>query len=128
MLTTIFTVPHLYLRTPSGNAVLLHTFIEVVLGLFGIAETGHGLFYVAGGNFSISSAPAMGTSGTWGMWEVNLRSCDDHEVVRVRRVVSLPDAVLPNVAKALSFLGSALLVADSVVGRGWEIHVDIWGI
>jgi hypothetical protein len=46
-------------------------------------------------------------------------------VVRVRRVVSLPNAVLPNAAKELSFLGSALLVADSVVGRGWEIHVDI---
>jgi hypothetical protein len=67
MLTTIFTVPYLYLRTPSENAVLLHTFIDVLLGLFDIAETGYGFFYVAGGNFNISSASPMGTSGTWGM-------------------------------------------------------------
>lgn len=124
ILCTIFTTPDLYLVDPStGSATLLHSFPSI-LGLLGIAQIGHDIFYVAGGNFSLTTL--VSTPGSFAVWEVDIRGYDEHGVdgVKVNKIVDIKEAMLLNGATRLDSASKILLIADSFLGGVWEVDVE----
>jgi hypothetical protein len=124
ILCTLLTTPDLYIVDPStDSATLLHSFPSV-LGLLGIAEISHDIFYVAGGNFSI--ATIVNTPGSYAVWKVDIRGYDEHGVagVKVEKVVDIKEAIFLNGATRLDSASKKLLIADSFLGAVWEVDVD----
>jgi len=124
ILCTLFTTPDLYLVDPStGSATLLHSFPSV-LGLTGIAQIGHDIFYVAGGNFSLTTL--VNTPGSYAVWEVDIRGYDQRGVagVKVNKVVDLKEVTFVNGATRLDSASKKLLLADSLLGGVWEVDVE----
>lgn len=124
ILCTFLTTPDLYLVGPStGSATLLHSFPSV-LGLLGIAQIGHDIFYVAGGNFSLTTF--VNTPGSYAVWEVDIRGYDEYGVagVKVSKVVDIKEAIFLNGATRLDSASKKLLLADSFLGGVWEVDVD----
>jgi hypothetical protein len=124
ILCTILTTPDLFLVDPStGYATLLHSFPSV-LGLLGIAEIGHDIFYVAGGNFSLTTF--VSTTGSYAVWEVDIRGYDKHGVagVKVQKLVDIKEAMFLNGATRLDSASKKLLIADPFLGGVWEVDVD----
>jgi len=124
ILCTILTAPELYLVDPStGSATLLHTFPSVE-GVLGIAQLGHDIFYVAGGNVSLETL--VFTPGTWTVFEVDIRGYDEHGVagVKVKELVVIKEALFFNGATRLDSASKTLLIADSFVGGVFEVDVE----
>ncbi|CAM6097038.1 unnamed protein product [Calypogeia fissa] len=90
--------PNLYLvNTTAKSATLVYTFPDV-LGLGGITEVDHDIFYLAAGNVSnITTRPR-----SFSVWEVDMRSWSLSSGAVVRKVTDTPDAVAPNGLTTLS--------------------------
>src|SRR5437762_692546 len=73
LLLTVLTSPDLYLLDPSepSQPILIHSF-EGYLGLMGISEVENDVFYIAAGNFNLSTFDPG--AGSYAVWEVDLRN------------------------------------------------------
>jgi hypothetical protein len=123
ILCTLLSTPELFhVDLITGNATLLHTFPSI-LGVLGIAEIGHDIFYVAGGNFSVNTFQS--TEGSFAVWKVDFREFDKSGVagVKVSKLVDIKEAVFLNGATRLDAASKTLLITDSVLGGVWEVDV-----
>jgi hypothetical protein len=124
ILCTILSTPDLYhVDLVTGSAKLLHSFPSI-LGVLGIAEIGHDIFYVAGGNFSLTTFQS--TLGSYAVWKVDLRGFDEYGVagVKVSKLVDIKEAAFLNGATRLDAASKTLLIADSLLGGVWEVDVE----
>ncbi|KIN03259.1 hypothetical protein OIDMADRAFT_27698 [Oidiodendron maius Zn] len=123
-----------YLVDPrDGSSTLVHTFSSVT-GLAGIAALGHDTYYIAGAN--VSFATLTGVKGSVSIFELDMRSFNSKNGsgAQVKKVVDIPESVLPNGVTTLSSQEKTILVADSSLGvvfnvdvaaRTYDIAVDI---
>jgi hypothetical protein len=126
LLFTVLTSPDLYLLDPSkpSKPILIRSF-DGYLGLLGITEIESDIFYVAAGNFNISTFDT-GT-GSYAVWEVDMRNFSlDNSLasgLQIKKIVDIPEAVLLNGMETFSGPASEpfALVADSGLGVVWKV-------
>lgn len=126
LLLTILTSPELYLVNPSDpkEAVLVNKFDEV-LALNGIIEVKEDVFYVAGGNYN--AATFSNEAGSYFVWEVDMTSFnskDSNSKAKIKKIVHLTDAGLPNGMELFSKEEGKILIADCDVGLVWKVDVN----
>jgi hypothetical protein len=124
LLVTLLTTPELYLIDPATSTpTLIHKF-PGVLGLTGIIEVEPDVFYVAGGNFNLSTF--NNEAGSYKIWEVNMNHLDSSAgtEAKVKQVAELKGASLPNGFELLSRPDGTILFADSELGAVWKVNVN----
>jgi sugar lactone lactonase YvrE len=123
LLVTLLTSPELYLVSPSDpkEAVLVHKFDEV-LAVTGIIEVKEDVFYVGGGNYSLSAF--SNEQGSYRIWEVDLTGFGKDSKAAIKQVAHLPGAGLANGFELLSKEAGTILIADSVNGIVWKVNVN----
>jgi hypothetical protein len=123
LLLTLLTTPELYLLSPSDpkDAVLVHKFDEVSV-LTGIIEVKEDVFYVAGGNFSLSTFSTE--EGSYFVWEVDFNGFSKGSKANIKKIAHLAGVGLPNGFELLSKEDGAILIADSTVGVVWKVNVN----
>jgi hypothetical protein len=84
-------------------------------GTLGIAETSPDVFAIVAGSFSSLAMPVPGTQT---MWELDMSGPQP----KTRLIASMPDAGLLNGVAKLPHL-SAILVADSGLGKVWRVDI-----
>jgi hypothetical protein len=102
---------------------LLYTFPNA-LGLLGIAEMQHDIFYIISGNFSLTTG--SDDPGSYALWKVKLyRHYTDAKAV-VDKVTDIPEARLLNSMIPLrkEATGGIVLISDSDLGVVWKLDVD----
>ncbi|PVH74617.1 hypothetical protein DL98DRAFT_467684 [Cadophora sp. DSE1049] len=122
ILVTLLTTPELYLIDPKNptNSILIAKFSEI-LGLTGIIEVQPDIFYIAGGNFNLSTF--ANESGSYKIWEVDMRSFDTDSAAKIRKVADLSAVAFPNGLELLSRDAGTILIADSELGAVWKLDV-----
>lgn len=128
LLLTVLTSPNLYLLDPSESSkpALVHSF-EGYLGLLGITEVEKDIFYIAAGNFNISTFDTG--VGSYAIWEVDMRNSSIANSLvlgaAIKKVTDIPEAVLLNGMETLFgptlASKSHVLVADSGQGLVWQV-------
>lgn len=122
--TTFLSAPEVWLisTTSSFPPVKLASF-PGNLGVLGITEMGHDVFYVAVGNWSAHLAEA--TPGSWSIWSIDLRNftspatSDPLTTIATHKITTLPTSGFLNGMTALN--PTTLLVADSLLSTIWSI-------
>ncbi|RMZ85808.1 hypothetical protein DV737_g504, partial [Chaetothyriales sp. CBS 132003] len=123
---TLLTAPEVYLisTTDVFEPILLADFAGN-LGVVGIAELGHNIFYVAVGNWSVHTLVA--TPGSWSVWEIDLTGFEHHRHYKdavTRKVADLPGAGALNGMTVLNPIAGTVLVADSLYSAVWRVNVN----
>jgi sugar lactone lactonase YvrE len=123
LLLTLLTSPELYLVKPSDpkEAILVHKF-EAVSVVTGIIEAKDDVFYVAAGNYSLTTFQSE--VGSYSIWEVDFHGFSKDSKASIKKIAHLPEAGLPNGLELLSKEDGTILVADSTVGVVWKVHVN----
>lgn len=108
--------------TSNATANLVHDFTPYA-GLLGITEVQQDQFYVAAGNFSLTTGD-LG-AGTWSVWSVDLRKYDAvlNSGAVVKEVTAIPEAGFLNGMDTLDVSRNLIVVADSEVGQVWLLDV-----
>lgn len=130
---TVLSAPEVYLLSADGSfdPILVAEF-PGNLGVLGIVELGHDVFYVVVGNYSVATATA--TAGSWSIWELDLNGFeqdtqkhwsdwkrDGHGTTKL--IAQVPEAGLLNGAAVLNPIAGTILVADSLSGTVWSVNV-----
>jgi len=123
ILVTILTSPELYLINPSDpkEPVLVHKFDEV-LAVTGIIEVKEDVFYVGGGNYNLKAF--SNEHGSYFVWEVDLTDFSKDSKAKIKKIVHLTGAGLPNGFELFSREEGTILIADSEVGAVWKVNVN----
>jgi hypothetical protein len=125
LLLDLMSTPNLYLLNPraeNSEPQLLHTFPDS-LGLLGITEMQHDIFYVITGNFSLTTG--SDGPGTYALWKVELRGHHNDTKAVVQKVTDIPEARLLNSVIPLyeDGAGDVVLISDSDLGVVWQVDV-----
>ncbi|KPI39323.1 uncharacterized protein AB675_5138 [Cyphellophora attinorum] len=121
---TILSAPEVYLiSTTDGFEPILLAEFPGNLGVLGIVELGHDVFYVAVGNWSAKLAEP--TPGSWSLWEIDLNGCDVHhgQSPKTQKIVDLPEAGFLNGMAVLNPTAGTVIVADSLYSGVWRVNV-----
>lgn len=124
VLVNMLSSPDMYLvptNPPSAPVHIAH--IPYNLGLTGIAEMGHDVFYAIAGNFSADTFHVQ--VGSFSIWQVDLRGLPGlprNLTSKTRKVVDIPEGLL-NGLTVLNPVEGILLAADSELGVVWSINV-----
>ncbi|ETN45255.1 uncharacterized protein HMPREF1541_09086 [Cyphellophora europaea CBS 101466] len=134
-LATVLSAPEVYLLSSSGefDPILIAEF-PGYLGVLGIVELGHDVFYVAVGNYSTTAGTS--TPGSWSVWEIDLnglsrggeakhhwRDWKRDGQAKTKLIAELPDAGLLNGVAVLNPTAGTILVGDSLKGTVWSVNV-----
>lgn len=125
LLLDVMSAPNLYLLNPreeNPQPQLLYTFPDA-LGLLGITEMQHDVYYVITGNYSLTTG--SDGPGTYSLWKVELSGHHAATKAVARKVTDIPEARLLNSVIPLSEDGNGdiVLVSDSDLGAIWQVNV-----
>ena len=119
ILTTVLSAPIVYQVDPNKkrDPILLYTFPASLIT--GIAELQPDVFYIVAG----TSTP--GAPNSYAVWKLDLRpfSISRGTPVQVTKVANITDARLLNGLAVLDHRKGLLLIADSALGRIWQLNV-----
>jgi hypothetical protein len=123
ILVTILTSPELYLIDPFDpkESVLVHKFDEV-LAVTGIIEVKEDIFYMGGGNYNLQAFSSE--HGSYFIWEVDMTGFSKDSKPKIKKIVHLTGAGLPNGFELFSKEEGTILIADSEVGAVWKVNVN----
>lgn len=117
VLITVMTTPDLYLIDPTNpQPVLVHSFTNH-LGLLGIVELRHDVFYIIAGNYSLHTN--TNTPGAWDVYGVNMGV----HPPAVTHTAHFPNAVLLDGMDVLSINEGLLLIGDGGAGVLYRLCV-----
>jgi hypothetical protein len=121
VLTTILSAPEIYSINPfvPTPPTLIHSFSSAT-GVLGIAELLPDIFYVALGNYTITTDVSV--AGSFGIWEVDLTHYPRHGP-QVRQIVQIPEALQINGICALDSKAGLILAADANLFAVWRVNV-----
>lgn len=118
ILVTLLFKPEIYQIDPvQKTGILVHSF-KGYNSLLGIAELQPNIFYIAAGNFSLTSG---GVPGSWAIFELDLTKGATRP--QVTKAADLPHAIFLNGITALNKAAGTLLVADSGAGVVYRLNV-----
>lgn len=124
VLVNMLSSPDMYLIPTDPPSPPIHiAHIPNHLGLMGITEVGHDVFYTIAGNFSVDTFHVQ--RGSFSIWEVDLRGLPGlpgNLTAKTRKVANVPTGFL-NGLTALNAVEGILLAADSELGVVWSINV-----
>lgn len=124
VLVNMLSSPDMYLVPTDPPAPPIHiAHIPNHLGLMGIAEMGHDVFYTIAGNFSVDTFHVE--LGSFSIWEVDLRGLPGlpgNLSSKTRKIADVPTGLL-NGLTVLNPVEGILLAADSEHGVVWSIDV-----
>jgi len=126
LLLDLMSTPNLYLLNPrveDSEPQLLHTFPDS-LGLLGITEMQHDIFYDIAGNFSLTTG--SDGPGSYVLWKVELSGHHNDTKAVVKKVTDMPEARLLNSVIPLheEGTGDVVLISDSDLGVVWQVDVE----
>ncbi|PMD65515.1 uncharacterized protein K444DRAFT_608100 [Hyaloscypha bicolor E] len=87
----------------------------------GIIEVEHDKFYVAGGNFDLSTF--VNQTGSYKLWEVDMTNFESDGNAAVKEVMKLEKVGLPNGMEVLSKSEKIILAADCEAGAVFKIDL-----
>ena len=122
ILVSFSSAPEVFLVDPadSSKTVLIHKF-PAVTGMAGIIEVEHDKFYVAGGNFDLSTF--VNQTGSYKLWEVDMTNFESDGKAVVKQVMDLEKIGLPNGLELLSKSEKTILAADCEAGAVFKIDL-----
>ncbi|KAK0713671.1 hypothetical protein B0T26DRAFT_804394 [Lasiosphaeria miniovina] len=122
ILVTLSSAPEVFLVDPADGSktVLIHRFSDVS-GLAGIIEVEHDKFYVAGGNFNLSTM--VNQTGSYKLWEIDMTNFESDGRAVVEEVMKLDKIGLPNGMELLSRSEQTILAADCEAGAVFKIDL-----
>ncbi|KIX97893.1 uncharacterized protein Z520_06671 [Fonsecaea multimorphosa CBS 102226] len=124
VLVNMLSSPDMYLIPTNPPATPIHiAHIPNHLGLMGIAEMGHDVFYAIAGNFSVDTFHVE--LGSFSIWEIDLRGLPGipgNLTAKTTEIASVPTGLL-NGLTVLNPVEGILLAADSGNGVVWSINV-----
>jgi hypothetical protein len=122
ILVTFASAPEVFLVDPTdpSKTVLVQKFPDVA-GMAGIVEVEHDKFYVAGGNFNVSTF--VNQKGSYKLWEIDMTNFESDGKAVVQEVMKLEKIDLPNGMELLSKSEKIILAADSEAGVVFKIDL-----
>jgi len=129
ILVTVLSAPELYQVDPfhtDSPPTLIHRFPRV-MGLLGIVELQHDVFYVIAGNLSVVTLST--TNGSYSVWKVEMGSgkvldgAIDPPAI-VSKVVDIPEGALLNGMAVLNESRGLVVIGDSGVGQVFTLDVE----
>lgn len=122
IVVTFSSAPEVFLVDPTdpSKTVLIHKFPDVS-GMAGIIEVEHDKFYVAGGNFDLSTF--VNQTGSYKLWEVDMTNFESDGKAAVKEVMKLEKVGLPNGMEVLSKSEKIILAADCEAGAVFKIDL-----
>lgn len=126
LLLDVMSTPSLYLLDPRAKTPqpqLLYTFPDT-LGVLGITELQHDVFYIITGNYSLTTG--SDGPGTYALWKVELSGQHNATKAIARKVTDIPEARLLNSVIPLreDGEGDTVLISDSDLGVVWQLNVN----
>ncbi|KAK5441484.1 hypothetical protein LTS15_011251 [Exophiala xenobiotica] len=124
VLVNMLSSPDMYLIPTNPPASPIHiAHIPNHLGLMGITEMGHDVFYAVAGNFSVDTFDVE--LGSFSIWEIDLRGLPglpSNLTAKTTKIADVPTGLL-NGLTVLNPVEGILLAADSEHGVVWSINV-----
>jgi hypothetical protein len=124
VLVNMLSSPDIYLVPTHPPTTPIHiAHIPHHLGLMGITEMGHDVFFVIAGNFSVDTFHVE--LGSFSIWEVDLRGLPGlpgNLTAKTTKIADVPTGLL-NGLTVLNPVEGTLLAADSENGVAWSISV-----
>jgi hypothetical protein len=129
ILVTVLSAPELYQVDPfrtDSPPILIHR-IPGVMGLLGIVELQHDVFYVIAGNWSVVTLST--TNGSYSVWKVEMGSgkvldgATDPPAI-VSKVVDIPEGVFLNGMAVLNESRGLVVIGDAGAGQVFTLDVE----
>lgn len=127
ILVTILSAPELYQVDPfhtDSPPTLIHR-IPGVMGLLGIVELQHDVFYVIAGNWSTRTLQT--TNGSYSLWKVDMGSGGNgssNTLANVSKVTDIPEGVFLNGMAVLNESRGLVVIGDSGAGQVFTVDVE----
>jgi len=127
ILVTVLSAPELYQVDPfhtDSPPTLIHR-IPGVMGLLGIVELQHDVFYVIAGNWSVDTLET--TNGSYSLWKVEMGSGIDEAInppANVSKVTDIPEGVFLNGMAVLNESRGLVVIGDAGAGQVFTLDVE----